>query len=644
MKLLKILLFGLIFILLFLDGGTSFLGEWLILILPLPLFLLAFSKNKIRLYSSCSVFFLAFLGFCFLSLLNSASLALSVPKFFQLLSFFLFFSLFLQVASEENLKFLNYTILAASFFLCLLSFYYLLPNTSPPKSTMNLVYSTHGHNHLAEYLCFALPISLALFIKSKRARPLFGILTIFYFLSLLFTFSRTSLLLLPLISFLMIRKLKPKKVSGKIISWLLAVLPIALLFFIFLLPLTNLGIQARKIKPYDWLVRQTIKPLKVEKRLSYWPQAIEAFLKRPFSGWGIGTFRLLSQRFQKRPVSWSWFAHNFYLQILCEAGIFAFLSFLTFLVVSLRQAWENIKATPFQIGSFFALLFSSFHSLFDFDWEFPAVFLTFFALLAFLVEKKNYSNKIKNISYFSLFLFLFLTFLFGSSRLLAEFYFQKKDYQKSTLIYSFDKEKWLSSAKFAFEKNRGLGEKIVSRAIFFNQEDKDFYFLLAEEFYKREENEKAAKMFQKVVSLDPLSPTAWQKLERIYERLGKEEKKIALYEELAEKIKFVEPESRFQIFYARSLYKLGLYFYEKGSLQKTEACWQEAARLAPQWSYFHLELADLYNYQGDFEKARKTLENCLQFYWPKEHCQGVLEREDWQEPGSWQEKILSISN
>lgn len=620
----------------FFTGIISFWEECLIYILPLPFFLLVSLKNNIECpLNKIIIYFLLFLFFLFLSVLNSASLSLSVPKFFQFLSFFAWFIFALQFSNHKNLRLLNYLILLVSFLLCLLSFWYLLPFSKKPSSTMNLVYGTHGHNHLAEYLCFSLPLSLAFFINSKGRRKFFwGGLMFFFLISLALTFSRTSFLLLPLIVFLMIRTMKPSEGEKKLLECFFIFSPLVLAVVIFFIPLIPFA-KEQITTSNSWLIRQTIKPIQEEPRREYWKQAVDGFKQKPFLGWGIGTFRLISQRFQKTPSHWSSFAHNFYLQLLCEAGIFAFLAFLAFIISAFRYSWKGINQKfPSQVGSFFALLFSSLHSFFDFSWEFPAIFLTFLTFFAFLVGRKQYlPESKKNIPLSLVFFLASLGFFFGTGMALGEIYNNNGDYEKSLTTYPFNKKVWLAYLKTE-------GEKITPWVLFFNKEDGDIYFLLGEYYKKRGEYEKAIEMFRGATIASPVEAFSWRSLEEIYEKMGKE--KIILYQELASKIKLVRPECAFSNYYAKVLYKLGFYYYQNGEDGKVAYYWEEASRIAPQWSFFWVELANFYAEKGGFEERERVLKNCLKFYFPKTHCEEYLTNKIVDPVGFWQKEIYAI--
>ena len=112
------LLFIILGILPFLDGGTHFAAEVLISILPLPLFLFGISSGEFRfnkLPRWLILSWLAFLLFVAVSVVTSASQIFSIPTFFQLLAIFLFFNLFLLTAGKENIKYAVWLIFIVSF-------------------------------------------------------------------------------------------------------------------------------------------------------------------------------------------------------------------------------------------------------------------------------------------------------------------------------------------------------------------------------------------------------------------------------------------------------------------------------------------------------------------------------------------------
>jgi len=278
--------------------------------------------------------------------------------------------------------------------LSLLSLAFLLPFVTKSLDSMNLVYIYHGHNHLAEYLPFVLLPCLSLFLAGKaKERLIFGLLTIFFFLVMALTFSRNTFLFFPLVVFLLIWQLEVKNQKAKKLAIILASLSLILLLVLFYFSWSSFGQEILKSHPENFLAKKLIKPIVYEGRFNYWREAWLGFLQKPFTGWGWGTFRLVSLRFQSLPATYSWYTHNFYLQTLVEIGLFGFLALMAFLIKALQKAFLLVKKQkdPLLVGIFWALILSACQSILDFGWEFPAIFLTFLVFLGGLIHGENES-------------------------------------------------------------------------------------------------------------------------------------------------------------------------------------------------------------------------------------------------------------
>ena len=77
---------------------------------------------------------------------------------------------------------------------------------------------------------------------------------------------------------------------------------------------------------------------------------------------------------------------------------------------------------------------------------------------------------------------------------------------------------------------------------------------------------------------------------------------------------------------ARVFYMIGLMAYRNNQSEMIIPSWQTAIYLAPEWSYFHLELTNYYLYLGDIEKAKSKLDYCLEFSYPRQHCNNYLKK------------------
>lgn len=93
-------------------------------------------------------------------------------------------------------------------------------------------------------------------------------------------------------------------------------------------------------------------------------------------------------------------------------------------------------------------------------------------------------------------------------------------------------------------------------------------------------------------------------------------------------------------------YSMGLAAYKRGEPNLTIYFWQKAVLLAPEWSYFQVELANYYLSVNDLENAQKQLNFCLSFEFAKDHCnQYIQENLETKSPlsvGHWESDINGI--
>ncbi len=139
-------------------------------------------------------------------------------------------------------------------------------------------------------------------------------------------------------------------------------------------------------------------------RLDFWKIAIQIFLNNPILGAGFDSFAIVMSKFD----TWNGTfrieqAHNDYLQVLAEAGLLGLLCVVTFIFITFKQGFKNIKANENQLTSGVALgalagcLGIFIHSFFDFPLRTPSNTLIFLILVtlatvSFSVRKPNSSS------------------------------------------------------------------------------------------------------------------------------------------------------------------------------------------------------------------------------------------------------------
>lgn len=655
------LLLIIIFFLPFLDGGTSYWSDLLIFLLPLPLFILGLATKTLNFQNlSKKIIFvwLAFLGIILMSTIGSGSRIVSVPVLFHFLAYFLYFALFLLTARENNLKNIMILLLVVSGELIVLSLLSLLPGVAKPIAEMNLFYANYGHSHLADYLLLVIPFLISLFFFAKEKRSLFvwGGLIILYFFCFVLTFSRGAYVILPLVIAFLFFLIKPKEVLKRTLFGLTIVVPVILLIFISLLsyrlPLKN----EKLLTSRSWLAKQVIKPDFDANRIDYWQQAWDGFLSKPLFGYGIGTYSLVAIRFQRQESNWSSYAHNFYLQLLAEGGILAFLSFLGLLFFVFQKAWLIIKTKkdPFVLGALGAILASSLHSLLDYDWHFPAIFLTFWLIVANLIwfgeEKKNLWSKPSQIWQMLwraiIICFSIIVFVFGLTEIWGNYLYLKGDYRGVWWLAPTANNNLRKVVNSSFSQGLSSGEKISNQLVSLASGNPSLNFWIGENYYSLGQLKKAQQFYQKSIELNPLG--GWQlylKLMEINTKLGEAGENDKLLTFLVGQISRTKNFKDFSISFGKTAYLVGLERLKEGDKEGTLFWWDKAGQILPEWSYFHLELASLYQSIGKPEEARKVLQNCLRFKYPKENCLNYLKEGEpvkLESPGTWLPEISAI--
>jgi O-antigen ligase len=116
---------------------------------------------------------------------------------------------------------------------------------------------------------------------------------------------------------------------------------------------------------------------------------LRMFLKRPFLGWGLGTFPTVYPGF--RSFYTTFFvnqAHNDFLQLLVETGLAGFAIGIWLLVATFRQAatklqdWTETATGALTVASLLGCVGILVHSALDFNLQIPANAALFYALCA----------------------------------------------------------------------------------------------------------------------------------------------------------------------------------------------------------------------------------------------------------------------
>ncbi len=353
---------------------------WILALILLPVFVKNFLSD-IKSKNPITIFFLLFLLASALSTIFSIDQKRSLLTFFTYVSYFIIFTSIRTIFPSLKSKYLlttSYILLTT--ILSIISLYKTLIGNYVNRETegVSFMWMYYGHNHLSALLIFAVPISLY-FLKvnwdNLKLRILLLVTCYLLLLSLFFTFGLSSMISLAL-TFLIVILLFRKSLNVRIP--IIAVLITVSLFAIFSLTVFSTIKEAKGIG-----IRKN-SPGSMQARLIYWQNAFDNFVSRPLIGSGLDTFRIINRTSKRKLPLGSYYAHNYFLQMLSDAGILGFASTILFIFSVIWESFKKIKMRLFYLAIWTGLFASIINTFFDFDWQMPTVFLIFWLFAAIL--------------------------------------------------------------------------------------------------------------------------------------------------------------------------------------------------------------------------------------------------------------------
>lgn len=133
-----------------------------------------------------------------------------------------------------------------------------------------------------------------------------------------------------------------------------------------------------------WQYRELPRLMSLEHvRFSYSQRAefIEAgwrmWLDRPWTGWGIGTYKTVFPRYTDQVSEQPLYAHNLVIQWLAETGVFVTAGMVGLIGLMAVRGWRRVAETspddrPLWIGLYAGWVGFTAHALMDFSWYFVA--------------------------------------------------------------------------------------------------------------------------------------------------------------------------------------------------------------------------------------------------------------------------------
>lgn len=521
----------------------------------------------------------------------SDSAGYSITATTRLIEAYLIYVMFSTISSEQTTTVFSKGLLVVGVVATAASFVFLLsPSLAGFLPPMNLLYTTYGHNHLADLLLFIFPIAIT------QPWPLLILFTV----GMILTFARGAWVLLVVYLLFLARR-----------AGLLAAAATVAAFLLISLGLTPIQ------KP----------PLLTDGRWEYWRQSVEAIKERSLFGSGPGTFYLESKRLQSAPSSYSWFAHSFPLQITVESGVVGLVMFLFLL----WNVFQKSKRSPLLWGAGLVLVYS----LYEFSLDYSTIWLLVWAAMG--VSLKHDAQRLHRPK-----------IVVGALTILALFYVSSVGSTAASVlgyprIAFFLAPYDVNATKELLEKQKTNPPFIT----FFHRKNPEVLFAMAQKqptggvrceqlipldkknkelqqqcirllFDEAKDTEAAKALYLLAQDIVPKEALWRLSLEDFTNPHFLENSTYATIDELL----FSAQNKRYG--FAKLAYVIGLRVVNKDPLL-TRRLWVLARETSPGWSYYHIELASLDAWVfGDFASARRLLARCAELKDPRAHCGYIL--------------------
>lgn len=362
------------------------------------------SGEKFQIHSEIKAFWLLFLVQSFISsIFTTNSFPISSVGFFITLSALSFFS-FGNAAKTQARGWIPVILLLSSIVFSLISLSMAVGVIPAPANQSNLFAWTFGHNRLAGLLILLLPASMVFVSGLTSQWRILAILSLSLpFLTLVFSAGRAAILGF-LAGLAYLSRFGPQELK----KWLKLIIAVALIPILFLtvfpmidrlIPNSGL-IQAINSDPLIHNI--LIKPLSSEGRIDYWRQAVRAIADLPL-GWGMENTFLTLTKFRLEGEQISAYVHNQYLQAGVEMGVVGASIFILLIVLVFRQAHSTVKAdsSGWSAGIFAGILASAVAAFFDYDWQYPSIYLLWWFLAGTLMAGNSQVPVVDSKSWWS---------------------------------------------------------------------------------------------------------------------------------------------------------------------------------------------------------------------------------------------------
>ena len=504
-----------------------------------------------------------------------------------------------------------------------------------PERTEGLL---RNANALGGYFLFAVPLGivLALEARQKKHKIFLGLGTGLILLAFFLTFSLTAWIsfLIPLA--VIVLYFRKRLFTRKNIS----------VFLVLFLALLIAAVAVRYSSTRDFgkalNLQETISSFHLNysfvQRWNFLQSALDIFIKYPLVGTGLATYQQVYPSHAFSILEQPRYAHNYYLQTAAETGVIGFVFFMGFIVSLLAVIYRAVKKflpddhkRPYLLGLALGLVGSCLHSLFDFGWQFPAVFILFWISAGIFMSQSDAARAnsdltlrpaarpLVKIGIQALVVIGLLLLGRGVTLAVSQSYYDRAELEKidgnldaALPLYSLSvkldpaPDKLRTYAFSAFQQgaiNKNERQELYSQAeaVFqniskYNRGDYFSHHQAGKMYFMRKEFDKAQAEYLRAIELDPIfHPDFYYDLAFLYYSQNKYNEAIIILLSVIDRYENISVSSNPYLLNQLAWHNLliGRAYLDKGDKEKARQYWQESLRLEPDFKIAQDELNKL---------------------------------------------------
>jgi tetratricopeptide (TPR) repeat protein/O-antigen ligase len=563
---------------------------------------LSFAKTS---FISFIFLFIAIVGFQLLPPLTVYFHATKL-EFLKILSYiFAFFIIINNIKTRRQINRLISVIIGVGFILAVFAIIQKLSGTEKMfwvrevRETARYFFGPYvNKNHFAGYMGMVIPLAVGFFFAKRHTSRLLILFVIAVMTSaLLYSLSRAGAFSMfgSFVFFYLMSTIR-KSSKGKLV-FLLALLFLVTLIFVWI----GVGPLTKEISSF----KNIPGSVSYLSRISAWGSTINLIKDHRFFGSGLGAYQYIFPKYRSADVTLLFtHAHNDYLELLAEVGIFGFLVVFVGAVLWLRQVVlplyfrHDTYVINLTLGGLSAVFAIFLHSFVDFNLHIPAnafLFMVIISLITITAGSKIRNGKettklefdiykikrrYRPVFYLGSTVFFICLSVSIISPFIAYNYYQKALYFSDRV--GADMSARSSSPQGERIEVRGnLSIDYLNSSIKYDYSNALYHYQLGKLYYKKLSKTKqpdylikAINEYQKAVKLNPTNSKYWQSLAWLYAHLsgfvGVQKENVGA--------RFIEPDKENVV---AELARTNSYRYNHRLSQKAEKYFKKAIKLAP---------------------------------------------------------------